>query len=255
MPSIRLTPTIKALVIAIFATFVIQQTADQFFGANLLGWLALIPSAVVIDHRIWQLFTYAFLHGDVMHLFLNLMMLVFIGTELETAWGRARFLRYYFFCSLSAGALYLILQLFVWKGNGLNTPMVGASGAIYGLLMAYGLIFGERVMLFMMLFPMKAKHFVWILAGIEFMTTVFSARGGLASAAHLGGMIAGFGYLWVRASISVAKKRSKTGKVDLFGFKSKKKSKAKSHLKLVIDNEREDARVDDGAGHDPKTWH
>ena len=253
----RLTPTIKALAIACFATFIIQHTYDQFFGGHLLGWLALIPSAVVNQGWFWQLFTYAFLHADVLHLFLNLMMLVFIGTEIEAVWGRARFLRFYFFCSVSAGLLYLVLQTFIWKESGLYTPMVGASGAIYGLLMAYGLIFGERTLLFMLLFPMKAKHFVWVLALIEFMTTVFSGRGGLSSAAHLGGMFAGFAYLWVKASVQIAKKRKLSGGgLDPFGFKAKKKAKAKSHLKLVIDNEREAAHVeDDDSGQGPKTWH
>ena len=98
-------------------------------------------------------------------------MLAFIGWELESVWGTPRFLRFYFFCSVSAGMLYLFLASSSCTGSGLDTPMIGASGAIYGLLVAYGLIFGERVMLFMMLFPMKAKHFVWVLGLIEFMTT------------------------------------------------------------------------------------
>ena len=238
--SIRLTPAVKALLIGCFAFFVIQHTADQFFGMNLQGWFALVPSAFIIDHHFWQLFTYMFLHSDVMHLFLNMMMLVFIGGELEAAWGTSRFLRYYFFCGVSAGLLYLILQLFM-HGEGLHIPMVGASGAIYGLLMAYGLIFGERVLLFMMLFPMKAKHFVWILAGIELMTTVFSGNSGVASGAHLGGMAAGFVYLWSRATFNVWKGRQgdRLGGMlsKKFGSPAGKKRKAQpKHLKLVINN-------------------
>lgn len=250
---IRLTKAVKALLIACFSAFIIQQTADQFFGANLLGWLALVPSGFVIDHRLWQIFTYAFLHGDVMHLFLNLMMLTFIGGELEAAWGTARFLRYYFFCSVSAGILYLLLQFFVWGGQGLYTPMVGASGAIYGLLVAYGLIFGERVLLFMMLFPMKAKHFVWILAGVEFLSTVYAGRGGLSSAAHIGGMVAGFGYLWGRASWTVFNRdwRHWSHRLERQDSKRRqKRKKAAEHLKLVINND-SDTDSDD----QPKTWH
>ena len=254
---IRLTKTVKILMISCFAVFLIQQTADQFFGANLLGIFGLVPSGFVQDHRFWQLFTYAFLHADVLHLFMNLLMLAFIGGEIEAAWGVARFLRYYFFCSVSAGLFYLFLQVIV-RGD-LHTPMIGASGAIYGLLMAYGLMFGERVMLFMLLFPLKAKHFVWVLALIEFMTTVFSGRGGLASAAHLGGMAAGFGYLWAKTRFKLAKKGSTKG--DRFGLGSqkaaKRKPKKKNHLKLIIDNEREETpdHSHDDDSQDPKTWH
>jgi membrane associated rhomboid family serine protease len=232
---IRLTPAVKALLIACFAFFVIQHSADQFFGTNLLGAFALTPIAFINGHLFWQIFTYAFLHADVMHLFLNLMMLAFIGGELEATWGTKRFLRFYFFCSVTAGLFYLFLAMFAFHGEALHLPMVGASGAIYGLLMAYGLIFGERVLLFMMLFPMKAKHFVWILAAVELMSTVFSGSSGLAGIAHLGGMAAGFGYLWGRATFAVWKRQRAEGANSP---KAKKKRRIQpKHLKLVINNQ------------------
>ncbi|HUP56290.1 MAG TPA: rhomboid family intramembrane serine protease [Bdellovibrionota bacterium] len=237
------------MMIACFAMFIVQQTGDQFMGTNITGWLGLSPAGFVNRFYFWQLFTYPFLHGDVLHLVLNLMMLAFIGVELESSWGTARFLRYYFFCSSVAGIVYLLLQLLVWGGQ--ETPMVGASGAIYGLLMAYGLLFGERVMLFMMLFPMKAKHFIWILAGIEFMSTVFSGRGGLSSAAHVAGMAAGFVYLWAWASLSVMKKRRAAVKAGRPVKKSRAKGTAQ-HLRLVINNEKSD---DDDDVDSPRTWH
>jgi membrane associated rhomboid family serine protease len=247
---IRLTKAVKAILILCFAAFVIQHAVDQFFGGNLLGWFALVPAQFILNHRFWQLFTYAFLHADVMHLFFNLMMLAFIGGEIEALWGTRRFLQYYFFCAVSAGVLYLVLQAFVWGGEALYVPMVGASGAIYGLLMAYGLIFGERTLLFMLLFPMKAKYFVWILAGIEFMSTVFSGRGGLSSAAHLGGMAAGFIYLWTKASYQIAKRR----KSDPTLARAKKKKK--NHLKLITNNPRgKGGAGPDDSGEPPKTWH
>jgi membrane associated rhomboid family serine protease len=243
----RLTPAVKVLCIAFLAAFVVQQTADQFFGAQLQGWLALVPSGVVLQGRVWQLFTYAFLHGDVLHLFLNLMMLVFIGSEIEG---------YFFFCSTFAGLLYLIFQVFAWGGAGLHIPMVGASGGIYGLLLAYGLMFGERTLLFMMVFPMKGKHFIWVLAGIELFTTVFSGRSGsaLSALAHLGGMAAGFGYLWAKAAWSVSKKRREGGIPGLSGKLARKvpsKKKKASHLKLVSSKDRDDD-PDDAP---PSTWH
>jgi membrane associated rhomboid family serine protease len=124
--------------------------------------------------------------------------------------------------------------------------MVGASGAIYGCLMAYGLLFGERVLLFMMLFPMKAKHFIWVLAGVEFLSTVFSGRGGLSSAAHIGGMLAGVGYLWFTRNRAGSRPKARAPAAGRkFALPSKKK-----HLKLIVDNDSDDDR-------DPndKTWH
>jgi membrane associated rhomboid family serine protease len=185
-----------------------------------------------------------------MHLFFNLLMLAFIGSEIEAAWGRARFLRYYFFCATAAGLAYLLIQLFIGSGEGLHVPMVGASGAIYGLLIAYGLLFGERVMLFMMLFPMKAKHFVWVLAGIELLTGIYSSRGGLSSVAHLGGMLAGFIYLWGKASIIVYRRRREEEKRSPGTRKRRSK-----HLKLMINNDQEFDGPDDHSGDKPKTWH
>jgi membrane associated rhomboid family serine protease len=148
--------------------------------------------------------------------------------------------------------LYLVLQTFVWRETGLHTPMVGASGAIYGLLMAYGLMFGERQLLFMMVFPMKAKYFVWILAGIELMTTVFSRQGGLASAAHLGGMLAGFGYLWGRATYAIAQRKRKeaAGKP-----KPRRRPNSPKHLKLVINNQKKVEFHPSDDDENPPTFH
>lgn len=246
---IRLTPAVKALMIICFAAFIVQQTADLYMGGNFLGWFGLVPSSFALGHRFWQIITYAFLHSDVMHLFFNLMMLAFIGGELEHFWGTAAFLKYYFFCLVTAGGSYLLLQFFVAKGwGGAAVPMIGASGAIYGLLVAYGLIFSERVLLFMMLFPMKAKHFIWVLAAIEFMSTVFSGRGGLASIAHIGGMAGGLGYLWGRSAWIVQRRRRAAGQAA--SLKEKKK-KAAEHLRLVINNDKSEPDQDEN----PKIWH
>jgi membrane associated rhomboid family serine protease len=247
---LRLSPTVKILMIACAVVFLIQQTTDQFFGGHLLQYFGLVPRGFMFEGRIWQIFTYSFLHSDPLHLILNMMMLAFVASDLEFQWGRKRFLQYYFFCATCAGLLYLMLQLWIWGGGGIEMPMVGASGAIYGCLMAYGILFGERQLLFMMLFPMKAKHFIWVLAGVEFLSSVFSGRGGLSSAAHIGGMLAGLGYLWVQARLLAARRNeakgtSKKRATARFGLAPKKK-----HLKLIVDNKEEDDR-------DPedKTWH
>jgi membrane associated rhomboid family serine protease len=254
---IRFTPAVKSIAIACFAAFVVQQTVDQFFGGNFLGTFGLVPAAFINNFHVWQIFTFSFLHQDVIHLFFNLMMLVFIGSELEATWGTPRFVRFYAICTVAGGLAYLLLQL-VAKGVGMYTPMVGASAGIYGLLAAYGLIFGERVMLFMMLFPMKAKHFVWILAGIEFLTSIFSGKGGLVSVAHLGGMAAGYAYLWGRATFVVLTKQKAISR-DL--AQRTKRVKGSKHLKLVkgkSEGQSDGSSQDgDGGGNQsgPRTWH
>jgi membrane associated rhomboid family serine protease len=246
---IRLTPAVKGLLIACFATFIVQQTVDQFFGGNFLGTFGLLPGAVLYSGHIWQLFTYSFLHADVIHVFFNLMMLAFIGAELEQTWGTARFLRYYFFCTTIAALFYVFLALVMRSAL---PPMVGASGGIYGLLMAYGLIFGERVMLFMMLFPLKAKHFVWILAAIEFLTSIFAGRGGLASIAHLAGMGAGFAYLWGRATWTVVQKQRNQSNLAMQRTKRLKNS----NLKLVKGEMKKPGEGSENDDSDnPRTWH
>ncbi len=249
---LRLSPTVKILAIACVVVFLVQQSIDQFFGGHLLMYFGLVPRGFMFEGRVWQIFTYSFLHADPLHLILNMMMLVFVASDLEFQWGRKRFLQYYFFCAVSAGMLYLLLQLWIWGGSGIEQPMVGASGAIYGCLMAYGILFGERQLLFMMLFPMKAKHFIWVLAGVEFLSTVFSGRGGLSSAAHIGGMLAGLGYLWVQARMLAAKRNEASGSskkkpATRFGIPKKK------HLKLVIDNKGDGG--DDDRDPDDHTWH
>jgi membrane associated rhomboid family serine protease len=188
-----------------------------------------------------------------MHLFFNLLMLAFIGSELEAIWGRARFLRFYCFCSIAGGLTYLLIALLAGQTH---SPMIGASAGIYGLLMAYGLIFSDRVLLFMLLFPLKAKQFVWILAGIEFMSSVFSAHNAWGSVAHLGGMAAGFGLLWGQAAWRVFQRR----RAETQDFRRKdKRRKQGNHLKLVVNKPKHGFGKPDSGDQDsdgsPKTWH
>lgn len=234
---IRLSETIKKLLFIYIGVFVVQMAVDQFFGGNLRGWFALIPTQV-LGGKIWQVFTYSFLHADVMHLVLNGLVLAFVGSDIEALWGTKKFLTFYFFCSTLAGLFYLLVQLAVWNPLYLSLPMVGASGGIYGLLLAYGILFPDREMLFMMLFPMKAKQFVWVLAGIEFLQALFSGQGGLGAVAHLSGLGAGFIFLWFQAK----------GFQFKSGLKASKKKKP-NHLKLVKNDSDDDGR------RDPRTWH
>lgn len=236
---IKLTDTVKKLIFIYIGVFIIQQGLDQFAGAHVRSWLALIP-AYVLQGRIWQIFTYSFLHADVSHLLLNLLVFAFVASDLEAIWGRKKFLTFYFYCTTMAGLFYLVIQLLMNNPLYMSIPMVGASGGIYGVLLAYGILFPDREMLFMMLFPMKAKQFVWLLAGVEFLQAVFSGQGGLGAFAHLSGMGAGFIYLWLQAKGMRIRKENALKK-------SRPTKKGAAHLRLV--------KRDDDDEPPPRTWH
>lgn len=251
MNTLRLTPLIRAWVITLVALFLAEQVAQRALGVSLTPVLGLVPEAVVLRGYFWQVLTYAFLHADLTHLLLNSLMLVFLGSELEVLWGRKKLALYAVICALGGAVAYLLLQVFVWGAQGLSTPMVGASGAIYGLLAAYGLLFSERTLMFMMLFPMKAKHFIWVLVAVEFFTSVSSGRGGLAAAAHLAGMGAGFVTLLVWARQSARRKNPRAPRGGRTG-------KRPVHLRLVVSDKtppESKPRDSGGSGGEGPTFH
>ena len=166
-----------------------------------------------------------FMHTDMFHILFNMLMLWMFGSELEAQWGAKFFLRYYFVCGLSAGLFYVLLELAL-QGVSTAPPVLGANAAVFGLLVAYGILYSERTMLFMMIFPMKTKHMVMILAAIELVSTV--VYGGIANAVHLAGMLTGFIYLFANAWWRIRAKRKKTGRRTRL---------RRSHLRLVVNNE------------------
>ena len=179
-----------------------------FFEKNyVFAFLGLTPDKVLQDFWLWQVFTYMFVHAKgVFHILFNMFALWMFGSELERLWGSRFFLTYYLFCGLGAGFMYLLslfvgLSFFNLNPLVLSVPMVGASGAIFGVLFAYGLVFRERIILFMMIFPMKAIHFTLLIGGIEFISLINSGVGSSVShLAHLSGFLAGFVFLqsWKR---------------------------------------------------------
>jgi membrane associated rhomboid family serine protease len=153
----------------------------------LTRWLALWPLA----HGFlpFQVVTYAFLHGSIAHLFFNMLGLWMFGAELERVWGQPRFMRFYTASVLTAAAAQLLVTVL----TGAIYPTVGASGGLFGLLLAYGMTFPNRTI--MPLFPpipMKAKTFVAVYGGLELFLGVTGTQEGVAHFAHLGGMLGGF---------------------------------------------------------------
>lgn len=188
----RIPQGVKWLLIINSAVFAVYYLAGRAGQDHLLTLFALTPAAVVRNLYVWQLVTYLFMHGGFAHIIFNMLTLWFFGAQLELDWGTPRFLKYYFYCGLAAGLCVLAVNMAVGDWY---TATLGASGAIFGVLVAFAVLYPETPVLFMMLFPMKAKHMVLIFVGIELLTT-FGPNTGVSTVAHLGG--AAFGYLYLK---------------------------------------------------------
>jgi membrane associated rhomboid family serine protease len=187
-----LTPAVKALLIANVAAFVASWLVPE-----LVFYLGLRPRAVVEHWYVWQPATYMFLHAGVFHLVFNMLILWMFGVELERLWGTPFFAKYYAVTGAGAGLMMVAVSLLpVGFGERLyDTLTVGASGAIFGLLLAYGLYFPHRQIYMYFLFPVKAKYFVMIVGAISLFATMADQGGGIAHAVHLGGLAVGYVYL------------------------------------------------------------
>ncbi len=188
----RLPTVTKALLIANIVLFVLQQ---PFLLGNTLAPFMLWPidSYGFSQFQPWQLLTYGFLHGSFGHLFFNMLALFMFGAALEQTWGEKRFLTYYLVCVGGAG----LCQLLVAAMTGGGAPVLGASGGVFGLLMAYGMLFpNQRVMLMFPPIPMKARTFVIVFGVMELVLGMTGWQPGVAHFAHLGGML--FGWLLIR---------------------------------------------------------
>ncbi|HZN55721.1 MAG TPA: rhomboid family intramembrane serine protease [Candidatus Polarisedimenticolaceae bacterium] len=187
------TPVNRGLMIACGVVWAIQLLVGPLLGwIDLSRVLGLVP--VDVTHgKIWQLVTYMFLHSPVMysHILFNVLTMWMIGGDLERHWGGRKYLTYWFVCGIGAGVAVTMAGAF----RGVTTPTIGASGAIYGLILAYGTIFAERRLLFMFLFPIKAKTLAWILFGVAFLSNLTPQTDGVSHLAHLGGMVVGWLYL------------------------------------------------------------
>lgn len=240
------TKIVKILVIANVACWLgLVVVLDKFAGLPMTKWFGLQPYLFIQNFQVWQAFTYMFLHHpeNIFHVVFNMLILWMFGSELEAHWGRKFFLSYYMVSGVGAGIIYSFVALFYFLFvNPSSTVMlqnvIGASGAVFGLILAYGIVFAERQIYFMGIFPMKAKHFALILGGIEVVTLINAGfRSEVANLAHLGGLLSGFFYLWGYTKFKSQKKRGKTGS-------GKKRGR---NLRLVVDNEKPSSS-------EPKYW-
>lgn len=188
----------------------------QFGGKSLTDWGAL-HFFMASDFHVYQFITYQFLHGGFTHLFFNMFALWMFGCVIENVWGPKKFIFYYIFCGVGAGLCQEMVQYISFAADGLTSmdprqvlnvngqrlmtvdqimnlsSTIGASGAVYGILLAFGMTFpNERIFIFPLPIPIKAKWFVAVYAIIEFVSAMSSVGDGVAHMAHIGGMLFGF---------------------------------------------------------------
>ncbi|HEY2807580.1 MAG TPA: rhomboid family intramembrane serine protease [Steroidobacteraceae bacterium] len=176
-------PATRALILANVAVFLLQQVA----GDALITWFALWPVNSGL-FRLWQLLTYAFLHGSMAHIFLNMFALFMFGRSLEGYWGGRRFVLFYLICVLAAA----LTQLAVQAAGGAAEPVLGASGGVFGVLLAFGWYFPrQRLILLPIPIPMPAWLFVTLYALAELFFGLTGKQPDVAHFAHLGGMLGG----------------------------------------------------------------
>ena len=177
---------VRWLVIASSVIFLLQQ----FWGGWLLHWFGLTPVLVLQEHHYWQVFTYQFLHGGVFHWLLNMFILWTIGGLLEHQWGTAYFVR---FCLLTGVGAALVILLLAPQGT---IPVIGLSATLFGLLVAFAMLYPHSVMYLYFVIPVKAWQAAALFAFIEFLAALKGRNAALTAIAHLSGMT--LGYLYIR---------------------------------------------------------
>jgi len=180
------TKSVRALIWANVAVFVLQMVGEAAGIRSLVATFALIPWRVTHELALWQFASYMFLHGGVFHILFNMITLYMFGNDLERTWGTPRFLKYYFATGIGAG-------LCSWlAGPSSMAAIIGASGAIYGILLAYGLMYPDRIVYLNFLLPIKVKWMVLIMGAVAFLSSLTGGTPGVAHVAHLGGMVVGY---------------------------------------------------------------
>jgi len=190
----------RALLVANVAVYLLQSLLSDSALAAFMLWP--LDTLGVLAHTPygfwpWQLVSYGFMHGGIGHLLFNMLALVMFGAPLEQTWGQRRFLAYFLVCVAGAGLCQLLVVTWSLQSHGVLVPTIGASGGVFGLLLAYGLLFpNHRVMLLFPPIPMKARTLVIVYGVISLLFGVSGTQSGVAHFAHLGGML--FGWLMIR---------------------------------------------------------
>jgi len=235
----RITPGVKWLLYINGGVYLLQLISRHSFDV----WFGLNSTFILNYLTIWQFVTYMFLHGGFFHIFFNMFILWIFGCEVERAWGTKEFLKYYFITGIGSA----ILSFFIYFVFSMNVVMIGASGAIYGIILAFAFMYPNRVItlfLFLVLpISMKAKYLAMMLAGISLFSGISNMFGETsditAHFAHLGGMLVGYLYLksdWrTQQFFSKIKPRVKPHKVKMKVYRSEKPEDLQKQVDNILD--------------------
>jgi membrane associated rhomboid family serine protease len=196
-----LTPVVKKLLIINGVIFIAQQIIGLFYPGAMEQLFGLHHQGFVQELKLWQIFTYMFLHGGWFHILFNLLGLWMFAGELEQIWGRSLFIRYYLLCGMGAGLFIALMNYFIYTKYQINAVTLGASGAIYAILLAYGWTWPNRQVLLYFVIPIKVKYLVVIFGLIEFFGTLSNAAGtggNISHIGHLGGLVSGLIFILIR---------------------------------------------------------
>ncbi len=197
----------KLIIINVVVFFVQMLTMSYQYAYSIDGaggqtpvlsyYLGLIPALVIESGYIWQVFTYMFLHNPFgfAHIFFNMYALLIFGIPIEQAWGPRRFLLYYLFCGTGAGISIFVINLFT-QGGAFAIPTIGASGAVFGVLLAFGVLYPDSEILIFFVLPVKAKYLVVMYGLLELYMELFGGESDISHIGHLGGLAFGLVYFY-----------------------------------------------------------
>ncbi|MDY6935635.1 MAG: rhomboid family intramembrane serine protease [Spirochaetota bacterium] len=228
-----ITPIVKKLMIINVGIFIFQQFAELFFPGGFEKIFGLSHTGLLFEFKIWQPLTYMFLHGGVIHILFNLLALWMFAGEIESVWGDRLFLKYYLFCGTGAGIFIAMMNAVIYSNYNVSPITIGASGAIYGILLAYGIMWPNREVLLYFLFPVKIKYLVIGFGILEFFGTIASIRGdagNISHIGHLGGLISGFIFIRFRLQAKRSNNRSTNNGSYFSQFIKKRRVKKKQHV-------------------------
>ncbi|MAG20737.1 MAG: rhomboid family intramembrane serine protease [Candidatus Marinimicrobia bacterium] len=221
------TDAIKLLVSINLIIFLLQTLSGQ--ERLLFQLFGIVPRATWKQLMIWQPFTYLFFHGGFWHVLINMFVLWMFGSELETTWGKKEFFRYYFLTGVGSGIITVLFNL-----NAL-IPVVGASGAVYGILLAYGLMFPNRYIYLYFFLPVQVKYFVVFIGALAFLSSLNPGYSNVAHLTHLSGMVIGFLYLKSTIQLTAVTMLLHNAKGDIKGRYRHRQRDKREKLRLEVD--------------------
>jgi len=238
-----LTGAVKNIILLNTFIYLADLLLHILFNSNfIMYYFALRPGFIVNDFFIWQIFTYSFLHGGFFHLFFNMITLWMFGSELEMRWGEKKFVKFYLATGIITGVIIFMFNYLA----GVSNPTVGASGVIFAILLIYAFYWGDRMLYFWGIIPIRVKYFVMFIAVFSFLAMITPGASNISHIGHIGGLIAGYLYfkLVLKETTSISfdgAVSSIVQKIKMYEKKRQWERKGADNFNRMSDEERVDA--------------